>query len=472
MRRTRVSDEIFGGAVAVVDALVVFASGAAVYGVYVGLISQESPPDPRRYAAAALLVTALLAQRLAVMRVYEVEALYDIRQGIRGVLIGWTTAIVALVILAFLLKVSDEYSRIWLVGWYVLTATALAGSRVLIARLLRQWARRGHFFRRVAVVGAGQLGMRFVGSTLHDPSLCVVAAFDDRTTRTPATLHGVPVLGTTADLYEFLRQSYADIVLIALPLSADRRIADLVAKLNGLAVDVLLLSDAIGFKLTRRPISYPAGIPAISIADRPISGWHRIAKRGLDTCLAAAALIVLSPLLAAVAILLKLESPGPVLFRQARLGFNNNVFEIYKFRTMWVEATDANAERLVTRSDSRVTPLGRVLRRWSLDELPQLWNVLMGDMSLVGPRPHPLRAKAGDKLYQEVVAEYAARHRVKPGITGWAQVNGWRGGTDTIEKIQRRVEHDLYYIDHWSIAFDVWILLLTVAKLGAQKNAF
>jgi len=178
------------------------------------------------------------------------------------------------------------------------------------------------------------------------------------------------------------------------------------------------------------------------------------------------------PLLAAIALAIKLDDPGKALFRQKRLGFNGQTFHIYKFRTMRTEATDADAQVLVSRGDSRVTPIGRFLRRTSLDELPQLWNVLIGDMSLVGPRPHALKAKAADRLYDEVVAEYAVRHRVKPGITGWAQVKGWRGETDTVEKIKRRVEHDLYYIDNWSLAFDLRILLMTTACGFFGRNAF
>lgn len=146
--------------------------------------------------------------------------------------------------------------------------------------------------------------------------------------------------------------------------------------------------------------------------------------------------------------LVRLSSAGPVLFRQRRFGFNNQLIDVYKFRTMYIDQTDENAERLATRNDPRVTPLGRFLRRSSLDELPQIFNVLKGDMSIVGPRPHAIAAKASDMLYQDVIQEYAARHRVKPGITGWAQVNGWRGETDTVDKIQKRVEHDLFYIEH------------------------
>jgi exopolysaccharide biosynthesis polyprenyl glycosylphosphotransferase len=183
-------------------------------------------------------------------------------------------------------------------------------------------------------------------------------------------------------------------------------------------------------------------------------------------------LLFLAPLFLVVALAIKLDSPGPVFFRQKRYGFNNHLIGVYKFRSMRHDMRDEKAEKLVTKNDPRVTRLGAFLRKTSIDELPQLINVLLGEMSIVGPRPHALSAKAADRLYEEVVAEYAARHRVKPGITGWAQVMGWRGETDTIEKIQKRVEHDLYYIENWSLGFDLKILVLTVFALLKADNAY
>jgi lipopolysaccharide/colanic/teichoic acid biosynthesis glycosyltransferase len=174
----------------------------------------------------------------------------------------------------------------------------------------------------------------------------------------------------------------------------------------------------------------------------------------------------------AVALAVKFSSEGPVLFKQKRFGFNNELIEVYKFRSMFVRNADADGTKLVSKNDARVTPIGRFIRRTSLDELPQLINVLKGDLSLVGPRPHPTKAKAGEELYEHVVDRYFARHKVKPGITGWAQINGWRGETDTAEKIERRVEHDLYYIDNWSLTFDLYILARTPLALLNTENAF
>ena len=192
-----------------------------------------------------------------------------------------------------------------------------------------------------------------------------------------------------------------------------------------------------------------------------------------DKIVGALALIALSPVLLATAIAVKLDSHGPVLFRQRRYGFNNELVEVFKFRSMYVDQLDATAAKLVTRGDPRVTRVGRFIRKTSIDELPQLFNVVFkGNLSLVGPRPHAIHAKAADRQYDEVVDGYFARHRVRPGITGWAQVNGWRGETDTHEKIQQRVEHDLYYIENWSILLDLYILAITPISLFKTHSAY
>jgi lipopolysaccharide/colanic/teichoic acid biosynthesis glycosyltransferase len=191
----------------------------------------------------------------------------------------------------------------------------------------------------------------------------------------------------------------------------------------------------------------------------------------LDFVLGAIFLLLALPVMAVIALLIKLESRGPVLFKQQRYGFNHELIGVYKFRSMYAEQTDQNADRLARPGDPRVTPLGAVLRRLSLDELPQLFNVMKGEMSVVGPRPHALHAKAGDKLYEDVIGEYAVRHKVKPGITGWAQVNGWRGATDTEADLLGRVEHDLYYIENWSIMFDLLIIVRTFFAVVGGKNS-
>jgi len=210
----------------------------------------------------------------------------------------------------------------------------------------------------------------------------------------------------------------------------------------------------------------------LNVMDRPLRDWRAIAKEVEDRVLAALILIMISPILAAIAIAIRLETPGPVLFKQKRYGLNNQLIEVLKFRSMYANRSDANAEQLTRRNDPRVTRVGAFIRKTSLDELPQFFNVLRGEMSIVGPRPHATAAKAGTVLYQDAVRYYDARHRMKPGITGWAQVNGWRGETETIEQIERRVEHDLYYIENWSVALDLWIIVRTIFGGFMGRHAY
>ncbi len=472
--RTAVSEETLGNLVAVIDAVLIALTGVLTYEIYLEGFMAQKDHDTVAYLSAVAIAVLVASQRFSAARIYTLETLRNVKLQVKRTLWAWTGVIILLVVAAFLFKVSDSFSRIWFIVWYASSAALLVASRFVIAHRLKRWTDNGRYFRAVAVVGAGPLGQRFVETIQADRSLGlhVVGMFDDRRSRVPPVVAGVPVIGSIGDLINHVRFGEIDLVVIAMPLSAEDRVMQFTRQLRSLPVDIRLLSDAVGFNLANRSVSYWAGIPAINIADKPMTGWNFVFKRANDMLLSALGLLVLALPLAIVALLIKLDSPGPVFFRQSRHGFNHNLFGIYKFRTMRQEATDHTASRLVTKDDERVTKLGRFLRRTSIDELPQLWNVLKGDMSLVGPRPHALSAKAEDQLYDVAVAEYAERHRVKPGITDWAQVNGWRGETDTLEKIQKRVEHDLYYIDHWSPLLDYWILALTVVKILGGKNAY
>jgi Undecaprenyl-phosphate glucose phosphotransferase len=239
-----------------------------------------------------------------------------------------------------------------------------------------------------------------------------------------------------------------------------------------LPVDIRLSAFGSRLRLRPRSYSYIGRVPFLDLFDRPIAGWDSVIKRIFDVVLAATAVAVLSPVMLAVAVAVKLDSPGPVLFRQKRYGFNNEVIDVLKFRSMYQDKADPTAKVAVTRGDPRVTRVGRFIRRTSLDELPQFFNVLRGQLSLVGPRPHAVNAHTSQKLWEEVVDGYFARHKVKPGVTGWAQVNGWRGEVDSKDKIQGRVEHDLYYIENWSVLFDLYILMLTPIRILNQDTAY
>jgi Undecaprenyl-phosphate glucose phosphotransferase len=438
-----------------------------VLSLYLGTID---PRDTAIAAFAGALVSAHVMQRPLFG---SVDSLRLLSSQVREVTLAWTI-VVAVVLAGWLLIGQEAQYRSWALTWYFSGLVLLLGSRVTVASLIARWTRSGHLVRHVAILGAGELGQRLIERLMQEEryGARVVGIFDDRKERVPARIGGMPIQGRSDDLIAFVRRHRVDTVVVALPLSAEKRMLEIVHRLRQLPIDVRVLTDFVGFHVPNRPVSYVGGVPVINVFDRPIKDWKAVGKAIEDRVIAALALLLVSPVLLAVAAWVRLDSPGPALFKQRRLGFNNKQFEIYKFRTMYADKADADAKTLATRNDPRITRLGAWLRRLSIDELPQLLNVLRGDMSLVGPRPHALHAKAADRYYDDVVAGYAARHRVKPGITGWAQVSGWRGETDTAEKIQARVEHDLYYIDNWSIGFDLWILVLTVVKGIAGKNAY
>jgi Undecaprenyl-phosphate glucose phosphotransferase len=273
-------------------------------------------------------------------------------------------------------------------------------------------------------------------------------------------------------LVEFARRTRLDVVIIALPITAERRLSQVARLLSILPAEVKIPAHSTELRFTRDTYSHVGNVAMIDLLEKPIADWGGVAKWVFDKVVGLLALLLLAPVMLAVAIAIRLDSPGRVLFRQKRHGFNNELIEIFKFRSMYVDRCDANAVNLVTKQDSRVTRVGRFIRKTSLDELPQLFNVINGSLSLVGPRPHALQAKAAGRLYAAVVDGYFGRHKVKPGITGWAQIHGWRGETDTPEKIQKRVEHDIYYIENWSLLLDVYILFKTPFALLKSDNAY
>jgi Undecaprenyl-phosphate glucose phosphotransferase len=377
--------------------------------------------------------------------------------------------------------ITDVSLGSWASAWFfsAIAASALVGLGV--HSLAGCWRREGRFAKRIVVFGGGEHGARFIGEAVRRESshTSVRAYFDDRLGVTRAPIAGVPCGGNAEQLIEYVRDERVDEVIIALPWSADERILGILGLLRHLSVPVRLAPETIVFRT--RDYAGRKGVAESTpiIRDQPISEWGMLLKELFDRALAALLLLCASPLMAVIAILVKWDSPGPVFFRQKRLGFNGRPFDVLKFRTMTYSPDAQSTVVQATRSDRRVTGIGRFLRRTSLDELPQLVNVLQGDMSLVGPRPHPMWQRAsdlwpgeGDRPLDAILTEYASRHRVKPGITGWAQVCGYRGETETIDKMAKRVEHDLHYIDHWSLWLDVKILFLTILTTVAGKNAY
>jgi Undecaprenyl-phosphate glucose phosphotransferase len=370
----------------------------------------------------------------------------------------------------------ESFSVTWFGSYYGFGLLALVALRYGLSVLVCRWTRQGRFERRTVIVGGGDPGAALI-EQLRDhqgTDICIIGVFDDRGDERSSTIcGGVPKLGKVDDLLSFARHTRVDLVIVALPVTAEERILQMVKKLWVLPIDIRLAVHRSKIQLRPRSYSYIGSVPLLDLADRPIANWGVLQKWLFDKIIGTLALVGAAPIMLLIALAIKLDSRGPILFKQRRYGFNNEIVEVYKFRSMYVEHTDTMARNIVTRNDPRVTRLGRFLRKTSLDELPQLFNVVfIGNMSLVGPRPHPLYLKTEGVLFNEAIDGYFARHRVKPGITGWAQINGWRGGVDTQEKIQRRVEHDLYYIDNWSIMFDIWILARTPFALLRSAEAY
>ena len=406
---------------------------------------------------------------------YDIEAQFSLRLGWRRVLMAWAAAAMFLIAMGFLLKVSQDVSRAWSISWFVTGGAALLGTRIITTMWVRRLKQRGTFNERVAIFGAGPQGVRFAEYVQsHDRlTITLVGIFDDRRPdRLPDEAAGVPVLGNLTTLIGMIRDGLIDQVVVALPWAAERRLQDVMARLVLTPVKVRLAPDLVSFTFAQRPGVILGDVPVMTLFERPISGLSGIAKALEDKILAVLILIAAAPVMLLAAIAIKLDSPGPILFRQPREGFNNSTFHCFKFRTMYHGQLEYKNIHQASRDDPRVTRVGRFLRRSSIDELPQLFNVLLGDMSLVGPRPHAASTRAGGRLFSDVVQSYAARHKVKPGITGWAQVCGWRGETDTEDKLVKRFEHDLYYIENWSIWLDLYILIRTVGAVLLPRNAF
>ena len=425
-----------------------------------------------RVILIASLAFAVLAESLGS---YDIEAQFSLRLGSRRVLLAWTMAALFLVTIGYLLKSSEQVSRAWAISWFVAGGFALLLTRIVTTIWVRRLKKRGTFNERVAILGAGPQGVRFAEYVqAHDRlTITLVGIFDDRRPdRLPTDAAGVPVLGNLTTLIGMIREGLIDQVVVALPWSAERRLQDVMARLVLTPVKVRLAPDLVSFTFARRPMVILGDVPVMTLFDRPISGMSAIVKAIEDKLLTTLILIAMSPIMLLAALAVRLNSSGPILFRQPREGFNNSTFRCFKFRTMYHEQLEYKNITQANRDDPRITPVGRFLRRTSIDELPQLFNVLLGDMSLVGPRPHAASTRAGGRLFSDVVQSYAARHKVKPGITGWAQVCGWRGETDTEEKLIKRFEHDLHYIENWSIWFDLYILMRTWGAVLLPRNAF
>jgi len=384
----------------------------------------------------------------------------------RRILLGLATAALVLLSMVYVLKISAAISRGWMISWFILSFLFLSTSHYFVAQVLRRWIAAGFFARNIVIYGSGEIAARFIEHlACGGLGLRVLGVFDDLPRGVTSR---VVVAGSLSDLIRLGQAERIDEVVVALPLSEDRRIASLVDQLAMLPADIRLCPDMTAFQIRPTSIVSYDGVPVLELVRRPLDHWAPIIKAAEDRLLASLLLALVAPVMLMIALAIKLDSKGPVFFRQRRHGFNHHVFSVLKFRTMYV-TEDGPTIRQARQDDARVTSVGRFLRRTSLDELPQLLNVMKGEMSLVGPRPHAL---AHNEYYSTLVGRYANRHKMKPGITGWAQINGFRGETDTPEKMRQRVECDLYYIENWSPWLDFKILALTPFLGLLHKNAY
>ncbi|OGT30012.1 MAG: undecaprenyl-phosphate glucose phosphotransferase [Gammaproteobacteria bacterium RIFCSPHIGHO2_12_FULL_35_23] len=414
-----------------------------------------------------------------ILLVLIIFPLFGIYSSWRGVSIGheihrlslaWGITWIGMALLEVVTHTKHTHSSYWLLLFIVAGWIYLALVRVGLRKLTFFLRKNGLNRRDIVILGAGELGCAVV-KKLQDSAwtgLYASGFFDDNLNLQGKTIENVPVIGSLDDLESFIQQHVVDEVWLALPLRAEKKVRDIVRKL-GLYPNIMIrfVPDVFSFDLLNQTINEVAGIPVLNLNQSPMVGWNRLIKAIEDRILGIIILILISPLMLTIAAIIKFTSKGPVFFTQQRHGWDGQSIVVYKFRSMYLH-NDQEVKQ-ATREDDRITPIGRFLRRTSLDELPQFINVVQGRMSIVGPRPHAI---VHNEKYKTLIISYMQRHKVKPGITGWAQVNGWRGETDTLEKMEKRVEYDLYYIENWSLFFDIRIILLTVIRGFINKNAY
>ncbi|MEA1652693.1 undecaprenyl-phosphate glucose phosphotransferase [Nitrospirillum sp. BR 11164] len=463
--------QVITGTVAAVDALAILATGLAASALADGTVARPL------FGLVLIIGLALGMYALRWTGARQLNRLCKPADGLLPLALAWAATAGSLVALLYLLGAFDPPMTSWLAIWSLLALGALVVGRLATCLTVNSCQRAGRLTQAVAIVGTGPEGQRLLRRYRANPrdDRHVVGVYDDNRASHARFCVGYPIRGGLDDLLTEIREGRVDRVILAMPLSdQNHALAAALAKLSLAPVDVGISLDQVDIHRQAGGWREGAGDepPVLDLLSHPLTGWRAIAKTVEDRVLAAIILVMISPIMLAIAVAIKLESKGPVFFKQKRHGYNNQLIEVYKFRSMYHHMADANAEKLAQRNDPRITRLGRILRRTSLDELPQFINVLRGEMSIVGPRPHAQSAKAGGLLYRDAVAQYDSRHRMKPGITGLAQVSGWRGETSTVEHIVKRVEHDLRYIETWTVLGDLKIIARTITSSIFTKNAY
>jgi putative colanic acid biosynthesis UDP-glucose lipid carrier transferase len=452
-------------------------AAAAHNGSFVWLNDMESTS-----LAFNCMLVILFFPAFGIYQSWRGKPVYDLLWRVAG---AWLLVEGTGILMSFSLHRADMLSRLWLGYWAVTTIVLLIVTKALVHGVLKGLRREGYNQKTVAIV-AGQLYGRFLIEQMRsrqEAGFSPVVVFDepegrregDRVKPTEGAgeqwteLEGVPIERDFDTMVRLVRTRGISELWLALPISHERTIHRFVMEFRNEFVNIRFIPDVRSLSLFNQPVVDLLGVPAINLAASPITDVRVLPKFVFDRMFALAALIALAPLMLVIAAMVKLSSPGPVIFRQKRKGIDGHEFEIYKFRSMKIHTESNGKVTQATRSDPRVTAIGAFLRRTSLDELPQFFNVLKGEMSVVGPRPH---APEHDDIYKDLVKGYMHRYRIKPGITGWAQINGYRGETDRIEKMMGRVKLDLYYMQHWTFWLDIKIVVLTLWKGFAGHNAY
>lgn len=437
---------------------------SAAYGTYTDLGVKGLPGHYFEVVLAAMVLTALIFPLFAVYRVWRGSSTLS---EIKHLTLAWFLVGLLLTAAAFVTQSGEQYSRSWIGLWFMTTWVVLVGSRVLLRVVLRWLRSNGINHRHVVIVGTGEqaavVADRLRRSTWF--GLEISALFGANTEKLPLWLKNKKIISSVSELHQYVDESDVDQVWISLPHSEEKMIREVINALDGLPVEIRYVPDIFEYQLMHHSLSEVAGVPVVNISYSAIDGANRIIKTVEDYVLAVLLLVLASPVMLIIAAGVKLSSPGPVLYRQQRVGWNEQVFTMFKFRSMPIEAEHETGPVWTDKMDNRATAFGSFLRKTSLDELPQLFNVLMGEMSLIGPRPErPVFVEQ----YKDEIPHYMKKHLVKAGVTGWAQVHGWRGNTC----LHARIEHDLYYIENWSLWLDIKIIVMTVFRGLIHKNAY
>ena len=419
------------------------------------------------------IIFSLIAYFLSTY-VYDKINLYAVwRSGkvftyVRELLFGWVIIDLLLILIGYVTNLQEQFPNYIIFEWFLIQPIVMIFFHLMI-RNLASSLRKGDEIRSVVIVGAGELGKRLSRRINEDPFLFmdISGYFDDRNVSRHAS-GMIPLLGGLADVASYVSSQNIKIIFISLPMSAQPRILKLINELQDTTASVYFVPDVYVFDLVQARFDSINGMPLVAICETPFTGFNGILKRISDLLLSILILISILPLMLVIALAIKLTSPGGVIFKQKRYGLNGEGITVYKFRTMTVSEDGHNVIQ-AKKEDKRLTSIGGFLRKTSLDELPQFFNVLEGSMSIVGPRPH---AVAHNEQYRKIIKGYMLRHKVKPGITGWAQVNGLRGETDTVSKMKERIDFDLDYLRNWSLSFDLWIILKTVLVVLRRENAY